>query len=500
MAFDTAKFFKQPDFNGDGKADYLWRNAATGEADVWLANGAGLLGTGVLTLTGRSSDWTMETADFNGDGKSDIFSHNNVTGENVIWLMNGTSGTAQINLVSVPTTPNGWNFTFGDFNGDKKTDFFWRNNTTGETSIWLSTGDPTPGNGVIYQTAITIPTTWTVDLADFNGDGKTDLFWRNTNQATTSATYGQNAIWIMNGATPVSQPILDQIIPAGWNFNFADFNGDGKTDIFWRYNGNAPGANPAQDGLDYIWLMNGTSKISDTQIITVSSAWNYDLADFNGDGKTDFFWRASRADTVTNLPEGTTAIWLMNGAQVVTSPILDVVPTTWQYELGDFNGDGKTDFFWRNSVPNGTVANGDGLNQIWLMDGTGVTKANLPQLSTYNSTTDGDWNFFIRDLNGDGKTDIFWRNTDTNDQTNGALNGVWLMDGGNITNIATGSNSTTAQVITYFNTNTVPGGQATVPIGDRNNAPVPFRWYLADPDLTNLFGSAIEPVVGGSTT
>jgi hypothetical protein len=28
------------DFNGDGKADILWRNSSTGQVEIWLMNGA----------------------------------------------------------------------------------------------------------------------------------------------------------------------------------------------------------------------------------------------------------------------------------------------------------------------------------------------------------------------------------------------------------------------------------------------------------------------------
>jgi hypothetical protein len=34
------------DFNGDGKADILLRNSATGDAHIWLMNGATISGSG----------------------------------------------------------------------------------------------------------------------------------------------------------------------------------------------------------------------------------------------------------------------------------------------------------------------------------------------------------------------------------------------------------------------------------------------------------------------
>jgi FG-GAP-like repeat len=76
------------DFNGDGKADILWRNAS-GEVDVWLMNGPSTLRTGSLGVV--SNDWQIAgVGDFNGDGKADIL-WRNASGEVDVWLMNGLS-------------------------------------------------------------------------------------------------------------------------------------------------------------------------------------------------------------------------------------------------------------------------------------------------------------------------------------------------------------------------------------------------------------------------
>jgi hypothetical protein len=49
----------------------------------------------------------------------------------------------------------------------------------------------TPGKGSLG----TVPVSWSiVETGDFNGDGKSDILWRDTS--------GNTAIWFMNGATP----------------------------------------------------------------------------------------------------------------------------------------------------------------------------------------------------------------------------------------------------------------------------------------------------------
>jgi hypothetical protein len=77
------------DFNGDSKADVLWRNTS-GQVYEWLLNGTSLIGGGALGTI--SSDWQIAgIGDFNGDGKADVLWRNNTSGEVYEWLLNGTS-------------------------------------------------------------------------------------------------------------------------------------------------------------------------------------------------------------------------------------------------------------------------------------------------------------------------------------------------------------------------------------------------------------------------
>ena len=79
--------------------------------------------------------------------------------------------------------------------------------------------------------------------------------------------------------------------------------------------------------------------------------------DFNGDGKTDILWRNSLTGTVYEN--------LMNGTTVIGSGFLGGDNTLWSVVgTGDFNGDGKTDILWRNSQSGQVYEN--------LMNGTTV--------------------------------------------------------------------------------------------------------------------------------
>jgi hypothetical protein len=265
-----------------------------------------------------------------------------------------------------------------DFNGDGKSDILWRNSDS-TVGLWLMNGTQfTPSSfGVL-------PLSWTiVGQRDFNGDGKADILWRNAD--------GTVGLWLMNGTQIVSTTSFG-ILPTSWTIvGTGDFNGDGKADILWR---NA-------DGTVGLWLMNGAQILSTTSFGILPLSWTIaGTGDFNGDGKADILWRNA---------DGTVGLWLMNGAQIVSTTSFGILPTSWTIVgTGDFNGDGKTDILWRNA---------DGTVGLWLMNGTQVVSTTSFGVLPVSWTIVG-----TGDFNGDGKSDILWRNAD------GTV-GLWFMNG-----------------------------------------------------------------------
>jgi subtilase family serine protease len=109
--------------------------------------------------------------------------------------------------------------------------------------------------------------------------------------------------------------------------------------------------------------------------------------DFNADGKSDIAWRDDSGDL---------ALWLMNGATVLSSGVVGGVPSTWSI-VGqrDFDGDGKADLLWRDT--SGNIA-------MWFMSGTAVgSAASVGNLATTWQVAG------VADFNGDGLGDILWR-------------------------------------------------------------------------------------------
>jgi len=100
--------------------------------------------------------------------------------------------------------------------------------------------------------------------------------------------------------------------------------------------------------------------------LTPSSDWDFLIGDFNGDRKSDIFWH--------NKQTGENVVWLMNGTQIIAGSVLPSRDPNWDLSLASFKGDRKSDIFWHNKQT--------GENAVWLMDGTNATGVSLPILST----------------------------------------------------------------------------------------------------------------------
>jgi len=281
-----------------------------------------------------------------------------------------------------------------DFNSDRKSDILWRNSATGENAIWLMNG-ATLSAGVSTN-ALADLNYGIAGVGDFNGDGKSDILWHN--RAT-----GENAVWLMNGTTLLGGAVFATITDPNWSIaGVGDFNADGKSDILWRN---------SATGENMIYLMNGVAISNAATVGTVADlSWRIaGVGDFDGDGKSDILWR--------NSATGENAIWFMNGAtRSVNSPVggLDI---NWSIAgVGDFDGDGNSDILWHN----GTT----GENAIWLMNG-----ATLSSGAVFATITDANWSVAgVGDFDGDGKSDILWRNSATGENMIYLMNGVTILN------------------------------------------------------------------------
>ncbi len=286
--------------------------------------------------------------------------------DSAVWLMSGlASGGSNTTQQLGPD----WNPVLsGDFNGDGTSDVIWRN-ADSQTAIWFMNGRTASGALTTQQ----LTSDWHIEATgDFNGDGKTDILWRNSNTFHT-------AVWLMNGTTASGAETTQQLGPDWHVLGTGDFNGDGKADILWRNS----------NGQTAIWSSTGNGFDGAVTTQQLGSDWHVQaIGDFNGDGRSDLLWRNDN---------GQTALWSMNGTNASGALTTQQLGLDWHIiGTGDFNGDGRTDVLWRND---------DGSLAIWMMNGTQASGALTQQQVGL------DWRPVVTgDFNGDARSDILFRN------------------------------------------------------------------------------------------
>jgi hypothetical protein len=294
------------DFNGDGKTDLLFFNDTTHGVGVWAMNGTQVLAAPQVGIFDAADGWRFaDKGDFNGDGKTDLLFVNDGSGGIGLWQMDGS------HVVTAPqfgTITAGWHYSnAGDFNGDGKTDLLFLNDTTHGVGIWEMNGTQVLDTGLVGT--INAAAGWQYRSAgDFSGEGKTDLLFLNTTDQGV-------AVWLMDGTHVDTGALVGTINTAGgWHFvDTGDFNGDGKTDLFFL--------NDATHGVA-VWELNGAQVLAGAQIGTAEAGSHYHgLGDFNADGKTDVLFAN---DTTREL-----SVWLMDGVQVATSAHIGAVADGW---------------------------------------------------------------------------------------------------------------------------------------------------------------------------
>ena len=80
------------DFNGDGKADLVWRSASDGLTEIQFLNGNTAVGGGAIANNALDASWNVAgVGDFNGDGMADLVWRRASDGLIEVQFMNGNA-------------------------------------------------------------------------------------------------------------------------------------------------------------------------------------------------------------------------------------------------------------------------------------------------------------------------------------------------------------------------------------------------------------------------
>jgi len=325
--------------------------------------------------------------DFNGDGKDDILVHSG----NAIHIYRSNGSQLDVVFSAVERVPGSWQFTpgdrffVGDFNGDGKDEVAVFNGTNWVMEyLGLLADDGANGLKLIARYDNSMPG-WDFTpgdrfhVADFNGDGKKDLFvFNGSNWAIPYVGMLRST-----GTGFALAKRYDATMP-GWEMRpgdrhvVGDFSGDGKEDL-WVFNG-------SNWSIPYLGMLrsNGTSLSMSKRYDGTMPGWQmrandrHYVGDFDGDGKADLY-----VFNGTNWSIAYLGMLESTGSQLSMTRRYDGNAPGWQMRahdmhwIADINRDGKADLFvynhqdWTPEYLGTMISSGTDLVSAWKEDWVG---------------------------------------------------------------------------------------------------------------------------------
>jgi hypothetical protein len=405
------------DLNNDGKLDiaadlleYTSQSSGNIVATVALGNGDGSFGAlnvnnpvsasfsafGLFFMTSAG----VQIQDLNGDGNADVaIDLNGFPSPSTLDVALGNGSGGFTSVVQTQNVVLSNQIVYSDVNGDGVPDLIQTSETM---NIWFGNGDGTftlPANGNEYIEDL--GGNQSLALADFNGDGNTDI-------AQLGGDYQQLSLFAGNGKgsfygapdlssttdTPPAPGFLDLE-------DVADVQGRGYTSgLFIDGSGNSP---EVVTGLGngtgtFAWVV-GLSSTADPTLDYLEPV----QADFNGDGKQDLLIAGS---------DNSLAVALSNGDGTFKTPVpltLPALDCPLNFAAtGDLNGDGNIDVVVAYGGDSGCGGSGSTASGYFVALGNGDGTLQTPVFTALGNEL---YSATLADIYMDGNLDLILDDT-----------------------------------------------------------------------------------------
>jgi hypothetical protein len=393
---------------------------------------------------GVVSSYRNDACDFDADGQPDAFL---ATGAN--WWFKGATAQFHFLRTSEEMFPLGTELTFGDVDHDGRCDvratatqrvysggrdellvsglggpprpvattrahLAWTQGPRVRT--WqLSPGLQSVASDVTVDYGSGVPSLLAADAAvigtgDFNDDGATDLLFQDSAGRVDVMLLDEQGTLTDPGAPARRGSFRGEMLPTAARVaGIGDFNADGRSDVLWRRSDlrlEIWFAGEQGNSAKVSWLNStGANGEPVDEPVTNPDWFVKGVGDFNGDGYSDIYWKHK---------DGGVSVWYMKHAMHVGEVYPGPVDPTWEVQgIADFDGDGRSDVLWR-----------DGPGKLFLWFQGLPAGAAEPSWANQHGVTDPVWKVkALGDFDADGRADILWRHDN-------GLVAIWRMAGG----------------------------------------------------------------------
>ena len=240
-------------FNNGFDIAYIAKRGASGRTEVHTLTAASVFQTFSAHIATALLQGTADKAanylfgDYNLDGVADLFLvlKSGTPGKTEVHVLNGTGGYSSFLLhVATPIgttgSDNQWVYRLGDYNGDGRLDLYAINKmgAGGRTEVHVLNGANAFQTFLLQRSTAAMALgngySWGLDVADYNGDGKPDLYLIGKVGST-----GRTEVHVLNGANDFQTYLANIGTVLGstgtdnrWDFKVGDYNKDGIPDLY----------------------------------------------------------------------------------------------------------------------------------------------------------------------------------------------------------------------------------------------------------------------------